>query len=799
MRILLLNYEYPPLGGGGGAAMQDLAEGLARRHEVMVLTSGTGALPPTEERRGVRIVRLHVPLRRHHAVASLTSMLAFAAAPTDKALKALGDFRPEVMNTWFALPSGPLGCRLAPRLGCPQLLTIVGGDIYDPSRPLSPHRWAVLRQMVRGAMRRADQVCAISTDVRDRAAHYYDPAVAGVPVIALGLPPLHYSPASRASLGLPEDAFVITSIGRLIKRKGMDRLILGLAAMGDPVMRLTLVGEGPQRDALERLAHEQGVGDQVHFWGHISDECKLQVLAASDAFALASLHEGFGLVYIEAMQCGLPVISNLDGGQRDFLQDGVNARVVADASPESYGRLFAEVKQDAALRDRLSAGARETAGGITIDRMVDAYEQLMEEMLQRQRQPTRQSRQLARGPAAQLPPEAAAAALPQTRPMRLLVLNYEYPPLGGGASPVTAALAAELAGRGHQLDVVTMAYQDLPAEETLEGVRIHRVPCTRKRIEVCTTPEMLTYLLPAWRKANELLQRQRYDLIHGHFIFPTGPVAVALARKHRLPLVISSHGSDIPGYNPHRFQVEHRLMRPVWRWLACQAGAIVPPSEVLAAMIARQAACVTRDGRLQVIPYGVRPMPFEPEAKVPGRVLMVGRLLERKGFRTMLRVLQACPLDLELHIVGDGPDMPVLQEMAQTVQTPVIFHGWLDNRGPEYAELYRTSSIFVFPSQMESFGMVLGEAMTAGQAIITSNVGACPEVVGDTGILIGPDDDAALAEHLAALLGDPERVRQMGLAAHERAIGRYTWQAAGDAYEKLFADLISGWQRRSAG
>ena len=383
MRILLVNYEYPPLGGGGGVAMQSLAEGLAQRHEVVVLTSGTGSLPPMEERGGVRIVRLGVPLRRKLTVASLTSMFGFASASCGRALRALDGFRPELVNTWFAIPSGLLGGRLARRLGCPEVLTIIGGDIYDPSRRLSPHRWWVLRRMVRGVIRRANRVCAISSDVRDRAGQYYGATVADIPVIPLGFAEPSFTPAPRERLGLPGEAFVVTSVGRLVARKASDRLIAAVAEARDSRLLLCFIGDGPCRPELERLAAELGVAERVRFVGRVDDERKHQLLAASDAFALASLHEGFGLVYLEAMRCGLPVVSNLDGGQRDFLQDGVNARIVADNAPAGYARAFAELSGDAALRERLSAGARETASRATVETMVEAYEALFAATLER--------------------------------------------------------------------------------------------------------------------------------------------------------------------------------------------------------------------------------------------------------------------------------------------------------------------------------------------------------------------------------------------------------------------------------
>lgn len=381
VRILLVNYEYPPLGGGGGVAMQDLAQGLAARHEVVVLTSGAMGLPAEEVRGGAHIVRLAVPLRRKLTVASLTSMFGFASASCRRTARALGGFQPDLVNTWFAIPSGLLGGRLARYLRCPEVLTIIGGDIYDPSRPLSPHRWRVLRRIVRGVIRRADRVCAISSDVRDRAGHYYGAPVADIPVIPLGFAAPVFAPATRGALGLPPEAFIITSVGRLVARKASDRLIIALAQDRDPRMHLCFVGDGPCRPELEALAAELGVGERVHFAGRVDEHRKHQLLAASDVFALASLHEGFGLVYLEAMRCGLPVVSNLDGGQRDFLQDGVNARIVADNAPAGYARAFAELAADADLRQRLSAGARVTASGATVEAMIEAYEALFEATL----------------------------------------------------------------------------------------------------------------------------------------------------------------------------------------------------------------------------------------------------------------------------------------------------------------------------------------------------------------------------------------------------------------------------------
>jgi len=173
---------------------------------------------------------------------------------------------------------------------------------------------------------------------------------------------------------------------------------------------------------------------------------------------------------------------------------------------------------------------------------------------------------------------------------------------------------------------------------------------------------------------------------------------------------------------------------------------------------------------------------------------MSGRLLERKGFRVALEALRDHPLDLDLHIIGDGPDRELLMEMARELPMPVTFHGWLDAQGDEYRDLFRTGSIFLFPTEMENFPVVLLEAMAAGLAIITTNAGGCGEVVGDTADIVSPRDPAAVGQALDALLHDPERAQAMGRAAYRRAVELFTWEAIAERYEGLFREAIARYQ-----
>ena len=157
-----------------------------------------------------------------------------------------------------------------------------------------------------------------------------------------------------------------------------------------------------------------------------------------------------------------------------------------------------------------------------------------------------------------------ASARRNNAAMRIMMLNYEYPPIGGGASPVTRSLSEHLAAAGHEVDVVMMGYRKLPFLESFGRLRVFRGPALRRSPVRAVTVEMLSYLAAALPVALGL-SRQRYNLIHAHFLVPTGLLALALGRARHLPTVITAHGSDVPGYNPDRFTRGHRLLGPAGR------------------------------------------------------------------------------------------------------------------------------------------------------------------------------------------------------------------------------------------
>lgn len=380
MRILFCNYEYPPLGGGGGVVMAAMARELARRHDVTVLTSRAGDLPAEHADGNAHIVRVPVLFPRGQATANLPTMAAYLPMGLVRGLSLSRARRFDVINTHFVVPTGPLGHVLARRLKIPNVLSVHGGDLYDPSKRMSPHRHAALRGAVAALLARADAVVAQSRDTARNVAEIYG-VDRPLDLVPLGIerppPGVH---GRRADFGLRDDAFVMVTVGRVVPRKATAQLVRVLADCG-PKAHLLVVGDGPDVPAVRALAHEMGVAERIHFLGFVSEEEKHRALAVADVFVSTSQHEGFGLVFLEAMAFGLPVVCYDRGGQTDFLATPATGHVV---SLNDVGAFTAAVRAlqsapalRAAIRDRNLAKVE----GFFIDRCAQAYESIFERAL----------------------------------------------------------------------------------------------------------------------------------------------------------------------------------------------------------------------------------------------------------------------------------------------------------------------------------------------------------------------------------------------------------------------------------
>ncbi len=377
MKILVFNYEYPPLGGGGGVASALLAEELARRHRVCVITSAFGDLPRREIRDGVEIVRVPVLGRRHLSFASLVSLLSYPPGAWVAAARLLARERFDVIHSHFAVPGGPASLPPARLAGIPHVLSLHGGDIYDPSKWLSPHRSRLMRTTVTAVLRRSQIVVAQSGNTRDNAYRFYGYR-GPIELIPLGIRQPSVEPASRAALGLPEGVFLTVTVGRLIRRKAIDVLLRALSQPDCADVHLAIVGSGPESASLELLAGDLGIAGRVRFLGRLDETRKWQVLRASDAYVSSTMHEGFGLVYLEGMAAGLPVVTPNYGGQVDFLSDGETGFLVPPEDAAALAAAIARLRANPALAAQIGRANLARTPQYRIEHCAEAYERLFE-------------------------------------------------------------------------------------------------------------------------------------------------------------------------------------------------------------------------------------------------------------------------------------------------------------------------------------------------------------------------------------------------------------------------------------
>ncbi len=363
---------------------------------------------------------------------------------------------------------------------------------------------------------------------------------------------------------------------------------------------------------------------------------------------------------------------------------------------------------------------------------------------------------------------------------KILTLCCEYPPVGGGGATACQGLAEGLVRAGHRVDVVTSGMEGLARFEELNGVRIHRVRGLRRYQHYSTAAEQLSQLIPAYSKAMELARERDFDLVHCHFVVPGGLLGYLVARRTGLPYVITAHGSDIPGYNPDRFRLLHRLIRPLWRLIIDQSSGLSTPSDFLKDLIAVH----NRRTAVRI------PNPFDAPTAVGQahrRVLVAARMVERKGVQHLLEALPDLETDWEFWIAGDGPYLKQLQKLASGANARVRFLGFVPRS--ELAELYRSARIFVFPSLQENFPMVLLEAMAAGCAVVTTSAPGCLEVVGDAAVVVEPGSTAALKDALARLIADDAAIERLRAAGRAR-VQRFASARVVAQFETLFRDCL---------
>lgn len=372
MRVTMVNKYYPPHLGGIEFHMRDLATGLASRGVgVRAIVANEGGEAVTETIDGVDVDRL-------------ARAFAYASTPVvpgmTRAIRAAsrGADAPDLFHLHFPYPWGEVAW-LRAKVSQPTVLAY-HSDIVRQKALL-----AAYTPVLKGVLDRADLVLASSPDMVE-----HSPFLSGIAdkcrVIPYGIHTERYADtpellARAAELRRGHDRPIVLFVGRLVYYKGPEVL---MRAMADVDADVVVIGRGPLRPELERIAAESGIAGRVTFLDPVDDEELAAWYHAADVFCLPSVarSEAYGLVQLEAHASGTPVVSTTLTTSVPFVNaDGVTGLTVPPGDVAALAEALRTLVTDEALRTRLGAQARERARAefsITrmVDRTLEAYSEL---------------------------------------------------------------------------------------------------------------------------------------------------------------------------------------------------------------------------------------------------------------------------------------------------------------------------------------------------------------------------------------------------------------------------------------
>lgn len=381
--------------------------------------------------------------------------------------------------------------------------------------------------------------------------------------------------------------------------------------------------------------------------------------------------------------------------------------------------------------------------------------------------------------------------------MKILMLNYEFPPIGGGAGHANLCLLKEFAGMDDlQVDVLTSAPEPgFDSYEFSNNITIYKVGVHKKNLHYWRKTEVLEWLFKSRSFYRALKSATDYDVVHSFFGFPT---AFLCYRDHaKTPYIISLRGSDVPGYNV-RLGLDYMLLSGLFKKIWRSASAVVANSKGLAQLANRFMPGLD----IGIISNGVYIDQFSPSEADrsfdPVRLLTVCRLISRKRIDILIESvakLKSSGVNVRLSIAGEGNLDEELKRQAESlgVADEVKFLGRVD--AEDMPGVYRDNDIFVMSSAHEGMSNAMLEAMASGLPIVTTRCEGVEELIQNNGIVAETADAEAISNAVSEIIIDPDSYTFMSETACMQA-ARFSWEAVAQEYLKCYKETI---ERKACG
>lgn len=365
--------------------------------------------------------------------------------------------------------------------------------------------------------------------------------------------------------------------------------------------------------------------------------------------------------------------------------------------------------------------------------------------------------------------------------MKILFLNYEYPPLGGGAANATAQILQEFVHMDDmEVHLVTSAAGKEAEHFHLGGkVHIHRLPIGKdpNKLHSQSLSDIIVYSAKALFFSWQLIRREKgFDATLAFFGVPCGFLAYLLKICFGIPYVVALRGSDVPGYS-NKYNHLYFFLTPLVSFVWKHSAAVVANSKGLRDL----ALTVSPKQPLEVIGNGVDTKRFAPDSTHrPANEFIVtpgaSRVTSRKGLKYLVEAIQELAPrfpQLRLKIMGDsdGNERAMLEALVRegNISDRVEFIGRVPRE--ETTRYYQEASLFVLPSLNEGMSNAMLEALACGLPIIMTPTGGAEELIqeGKNGIIVPFESNKDIAAAMEKFLTNPEKVQSFGAASREIA------------------------------
>lgn len=383
--------------------------------------------------------------------------------------------------------------------------------------------------------------------------------------------------------------------------------------------------------------------------------------------------------------------------------------------------------------------------------------------------------------------------------MKALFVAHSFPRFDGDAAgSFILGLATALIHHGVDVRVIAPSAAGLDKTSVIQGIPVRRFRYAPSAYETLAyrgtmaddvarsmTAKAALASFIASETAAVLSQAATWkpDVIHAHWWFPNGVAASTASRINGIPLVTTSHGSDL------RLLQHKPAARPLARYVFRHSARVTCVSSWLAA----QAAPFCRTAPV------VAPMPavtslFQPSGdRDANRIVFVGRLSAQKGIETALRAVALMKRRIVLEVIGDGPDRSGLVDLASRLglSDRILWRGHVKHG--ELPQLLSRASVLIAPFIDEGLGLVAAEAQLCETPPVGFASGGLTDVIENdvTGVLVAPADVDALAAAVERIVDDPALRERLGSAGRTAALARFSPSSVADRYAQIYRDAVS--------